>query len=336
MKKIFIRSPYFIEIDTEIGGKVELYFYNKGESVPTDATYVLTKQRPSPAQTSLTFNIANYAKEFISPINPVSVTVPTAENANMFCYVLIKRYIQTESSYTLLGEETIVCLNGFSNYADGYNYNTTDAVVPMFNENINRQLFSGEYVNCYIDDFGGDTLQWINSDGDLDFEPNGNVYKLHLKEGNNRLYNDGDDIVYFDITANDVCEPKYTPMQCTFVNRYGGWEYLTFFKASYLSTDAKKEDYSLLPSSVDYNVLQGQRRSFNLQGKSKIKVNSGWVAENYFELIEDLMLSKTILLDNKPVTIKTSSMDKKQGVFDRVINYTIELDYNFGVINDVV
>ena len=206
----------------------------------------------------------------------------------------------------------------------------------MFNENIIRQLFSGEYVNCYIDDFGGDSLQWQNLLGDLDFEPNGNVYKLRLTKGTNELYNDNTTTTYFSITAADVCEPKYTPMQCTFVNRYGGWEYLTFFKASYLSTDATKQDYNLLPSSANYNVLQGQRQSFNLQGKSKIKVNTGWISENYFELIEDLMLSKTILLDNKPVTIKTSSMDKKQGVFDRVINYTIEFDYNFGVINDVV
>ena len=336
MKKIFIRSPYFVQINSTIGGKVELFFYNKGESVPTVPTYTLTKKIPSANQPLLTFNIANYAKEFINPINPVSVTVPTAEVSNTFCYVRIKGYEETTSGFDLISEETIVCLNGFSAYSDGFNHSTTDAVVPMFNENINRQLFVGEYVNCYIDDFGGDTLQWINSDGDLDFEPNGNVYKLHLTKGTNELYNDSTATTYFSITAGDICEPKYTPMQCTFINRYGGWEYLTFFKASYLSTDATKQDYNLLPSSVNYNVLQGQRQSFNLQGKSKIKVNTGWVNENYFELIEDLMLSKTILLDRKPVTIKTSSMDKKQGVFDRVINYTIEFDYNFGVINDVV
>ena len=336
MKKIFIRSPYFVQINSTIGGKVELFFYNKGESVPTEPTYTLTKKIPSANQPLLTFNIANYAKEFINHINPVGVTIPTAEVSSTFCYVQVKEYEETSTGFEKISDETIVCLNGFNSYSDGFNYSTTDAVVPMFNENINRQLFVGEYVNCYIDDFEGNFLVWKNLLGENSFSPNGNIYKLPLTKGVNSLYDFAIENLYFSLNASNICEPKYTPMQCVFINRYGGWEYLTFFKASYLSTDATKQDYNLLPSSVNYNVLQGQRQSFNMQGKSKIKVNTGWVDENYFELIEDLMLSKTILLDSKPVTIKTSSMDKKQGVFDKVINYTIEFDYNFGVINDVV
>jgi len=65
MKKIFIRSPYFIQINEtgQLGSKVELYLYNKGESVPTLPTYILSKKIASTTQTENTYNIANYAKE---------------------------------------------------------------------------------------------------------------------------------------------------------------------------------------------------------------------------------------------------------------------------------
>jgi hypothetical protein len=43
---------------------------------------------------------------------------------------------------------------------------------------------------------------------------------------------------------------------------------------------------------------------FNHQGKQSIKCNTGWVDENYFELIQDLLLSETVLLGGKPVSSK--------------------------------
>ena len=41
MKKIFIRNPYFIEIDeaAQTTGKVELYIWNKESTKPTEPNY---------------------------------------------------------------------------------------------------------------------------------------------------------------------------------------------------------------------------------------------------------------------------------------------------------
>jgi hypothetical protein len=133
-----------------------------------------------------------------------------------------------------------------------------------------------------------------------------------------------------------VCEPKYTPVLCDFINRYGGWETITFFKAQTNNITAKSDDYKLMPKEVDYNVFRGQSKSFNFNGSQNVTLNTGWVDENYSELITDLLLSETVLLDQKPVNLKTQSSELKTKLKNRMINYTMEFEYNFNLINDVV
>jgi hypothetical protein len=157
MKKIFIRSPYFIEIDEagQTGAKIEIFLWNKGTTEPTTATYTLTKNIASETQTLIAWNVANYAKEYIKPIAPVTVSVPTEENVNCWCYMKIKRYKIVDAVETLLDTETFVCLNGYTQYSSGYNQNTTANVVPLVNTNIKLTTFSGfNYINVFIETVG--------------------------------------------------------------------------------------------------------------------------------------------------------------------------------------
>ena len=331
MKKIFIRSPYFIEIDeaNQIGSKVELYFYNKGTSVPSEPTYSLSKPIASTLQTNTIYNISNYAKDFIKPIAPFYSDVDFEENVNTWCYVLVKRYKEVSSgSYTLIDEETIVCLNGYNEYSDGYNYSTTDAVVPLFNSNIKKQKTNNElYVSTFFE-VGTYSIAYQEFTFTLIISE-AQIYKVNLIQ--NSINING-----FIINSEQICEPKYTPITCNFINRYGGWEYLTFFKANTQSIDVKSKDFDMLPTNLNYNVLQGQKRVFNKQGMQKIKCNTGWVDENYSDLIQDLLLSELVLLDNKPAVVKSQSSEMKTYIKDKNINYEIEFEYSFGLINDVI
>lgn len=334
MKKIFIKSPYFIEVDEagQLNAKIEIFLWNKGTTEPAFANYTLTKNIASTTQTLIAWNVANYAKEFIKPIAPVVVSVPTEENVNTWCYMKIKRY----SDDMLLDAETFVCLNGYTQYSNGYNDYTTDTVVPLINTSITQ--LHNKYIDCWIDENLATSYSWVWGTGELDVDSTGSVYKLPLAYSNdNYLYllnpTTGK---FFNIKSEEVCEPKYTPVTCTFINRYGGWQYLTFFKASMESIDVTSKDFDMLPASINYNVLQGQKRRFNFQGKQKIKCNTGWVDENYFELIQDLLLSEVVLLDNKPAIVKSQSSEKKTHLKDKNINYEIEFEYNFGLINDVI
>jgi hypothetical protein len=331
MKKIFIRSPYFIEVD-EVGqtsAKIEVFLWNKGTTEPTTPNYTLTKSIPSPTQTDIAWNVSNFAIEFIKPIAPVSVTEPTEENVNTWCYMKVVRY----SDDVELDDETFVCLNGYTNYLNGYNQSTTDAVVPLLNVDI-KQLHN-KYMGCRIDEETEITYSWVFGALEYDINSDSGVWKLPIDYSNeNYLYTGA--TTFFNVVSESVCEPIYTPVICTFINRFGGWQYLTFFKANQQGIDVKSKDYNLLPSSIDFNPLQGVKQRFNFQGTQKIKCNTGWVDENYSELIQDLLLSQVVLLDNKPAIVKSQSADIKTHLKDKNINYEVEFEYNYGLINDVI
>jgi hypothetical protein len=89
---------------------------------------------------------------------------------------------------------------------------------------------------------------------------------------------------------------------------------------------------------VNYDYRRGQTKPFNINGNGTIKVNSGWVTEDYFEWIQDMMLSDTILYESSqiPVTIKTTSMQKKTELNDKNINYTLEFEFANKLINNIV
>jgi hypothetical protein len=331
MKKIFIRSPYFIEIDEpgQANAKIEVFLWNKGDTEPTTPIYTLSKDVPNVVQNSISWNVANLAKEFIKPIAPVTVSVPTEEDPNTWCYMKVISY----SDDVEVSDETFVCLNGYTLYPSGYNYSTTDDIVPLVNVDIKAYRYTDvPYINVFLDsndyNWAGDVDNFFSASTD-------GMWKLPYDFNTYTFGVDGspDDFVFY---SEELCEPKYTPITCTYVNRFGGWQYLTFFKASSSSIEVTSKDFNLMPSSIDYNVLQGQKQRFNFQGKQKITCNTGWVDEDYFELIQDLLLSETVLLGGQPAIVKSQTSDKKTYIKDKNINYTIEFEYNYGLINDVI
>ena len=94
MKKIFIRSPYFIEIDEpgQANAKIEVFLWNAGDTEPTTPIYTLSKDVPNVVQNSISWNVANLAKEFIKPIFPNPVSVPTEENPDTWCFMKVISY----------------------------------------------------------------------------------------------------------------------------------------------------------------------------------------------------------------------------------------------------
>lgn len=333
MTKIFIRSPYFITIDEDgqSNAKIEVFLWNKGDTEPTTPSYTLSKNVPSLTQTKILWNVANFAKDFIKPISPTDINIPTVEDVKCWCYMRIISY----SDNVEINDEMFICLNGYTLYSGGYNQSSVAAVIPLVNVDIVSQ--HNKYINCWVDNNALE-YSYVTGDNEYDFDANDNLWKLPINYSiENYLYLANPETgTFFNIVSNEVCEPKYTPLTCSFINRFGGWQFLTFFKASSSNIETEYKEFDLLPSGIDYNVFQGQRKRFNHQGKQTIKCNTGFVDENYFDLIQDLLLSELVLLDDKPVLVKSKSSEKKTHIKDKLINYEIEFDYNFGLINDVI
>ena len=149
------------------------------------------------------------------------------------------------------------------------------------------------------------------------------------------LYNTGlDEIARVRYTL--VCEPKYTPYQVSFVNRYGVADFITFFKVSTEQGNFTNDQYkrSIYQDGFTTPSLQvGQYQDFNVNSRNTITMNTGWVDENYANVIEDILMSENvaILLNGSWVAAspQRGSVDYQKEINSKNINYTMSFDVAF-------
>jgi len=136
------------------------------------------------------------------------------------------------------------------------------------------------------------------------------------------------------VTIEKVCEPKYTLNTIDYINRYGTWDFIQFFKASQDSFNTTSEQYrkSIGSSSISgysYDVTEELYKQFNTNGKTRTTLNTGWVTEDYKEAIKDLMMSERVMLNGNPTSVITNSVTLQKSINDKTINYTIEVEEAF-------
>lgn len=162
--------------------------------------------------------------------------------------------------------------------------------------------------------------------------------KRQIKIGStNKLYTFSDGVIS-EITATNVeenCEPILEPQLVQFVNRYGGLDFIWFFKMRTDSVSTESKDYKLLQPAMSYDVTIGQNAKYNFNGKQSVKMNTGFVNENYNELIQDLMLSEKVWINSIPAIVKSSGTEFKTQIRNKNINYEIEFEYAFDIINNM-
>jgi hypothetical protein len=350
---IYTRSPYFITVNEsgQVGSKIELRIWNGTGSVPTPATYTFSKSIASSTQTENVYNISNFVKEYIDNVAPVYAAGET-DSTTMWANVQVKRFKETSvGSYTLLDTTTYLGTNGYTLFTDGYNYTNASNTFMLLSDNTKEIRYditkSIPYVNVLINPAGGDVITATYKDlrgrNELvvGYTETKGMLKIPLTTTSVK-YNKGNTLTItynettFQYRVIPICEPKYSPVICSYINRFGGWQFLTFFKSRTDNINVEGSNYNLLQDSINYNVSKGQSKSFNINGKQTVKLSSGFVPENYSDLIQDLLLSETVLLDGKPVEVKTQATTLKTSLQDKNINYEIEFDYAFNLINNVI
>lgn len=353
-----IRTPYFITINEtgQVGSKVELFIWKTG-SIPATPTYTFAKAIASATQRENVYNISSFVREFITNISPDNAT------NELWANVTVKRYKETSVGvYSLLDTVNYTAVDGYNNFAGGFNQTQGTNFAVLANPNLDQFYWNNDayadaypipFINVYANLTSPDrvdvTYQDMNGFNEVTDTYNTagkNIYKVPLSKVTYK-YKNGNKVIiryYVGTTLTQtrtfnvypICEMKYTPVICNFINRFGGWQTLTFFKAQYNNIVTQGNKFNLTPSAVNYNPLIGKTKQFNRNGMQSIRINTGWVDENYSELIQDLMLSETILLDLKPVIIKTESTELKTSTNNKMINYELEFDYSFDLINNVV
>jgi hypothetical protein len=351
---ILARSPYQVIINeaNQIRTKVELRLWNKGGTRPTNPTYIMSEGIASVTQRQTNYNISPFILEFIDKykLQYTSTTITQADNRE-WCIGEYKTFYEREDlDMTLISTVSFCAVNGYSTVEQGMNYYPAQENDYLLLANPSIKVYWNTtipYYNFIVRDVDTDYRAiWYDKSGE-------ELYGVTFYNGEDNFFNYAIPLVYgasayviirsskdeniYKIYTEEICEPKYPVQTMWFVNKLGGWNQFTFFKASYNSINVKNSDYSLMQKEVNYDYRRGQTKPFNINGNGSIKVNSGWVTEDYYEWIEQMMLSDTILLNPQtPVTIKTTSMQKKTYLTDKNINYTLEFDFANKLINNIV
>jgi hypothetical protein len=133
--------------------------------------------------------------------------------------------------------------------------------------------------------------------------------------------------------------------QVWFVNRYGVWDFILCNKRSSSTVRRESEDFhrniaQFSSSSITYSTEKHSVKDYNVDGMESLTLNTGFQGEGLGILITQLMMSEQILIENGtgqllPYRLKNTSEEIKKSVTDRNINYTLNFEPSFNIVNSI-
>jgi len=360
MKIIKARSPFsaIIKVAGQIETKVELFIWNKPDSIPATPNYTFSSKIVSVANPIGVYNLANEIQEFLTATMPITNgTINQQESRLMWCNVQVKTYYKTDINFILDQTLNYVAVNAYNSYQFGlqntntvtYNLGYYFASDANIEQNLPIKDFDANYKYPYIDLLidkdvlvGAITIENGIVGYNLTTVSGIEMYRIPILTNGSALT----DNYFFRIKngatkltekqVNFVCENKYNPMLLSFIGKLGGWEHIYCFKAKQETIDVKGIEFKSNQNYTTFDANIGQQQTYNTNGNKSITINTGFVEESTNILIEQLFLSETITLDGLPVMLKNKTTVLKQAIKEKNINYTIELEYNFNLINDFI
>jgi hypothetical protein len=202
-------------------------------------------------------------------------------------------------------------------------------------------------------------VNWGDGDEDQEITDNGNTNQKiqYLILTDTEYLSDGDTVTissdstdYPDdviITLKKVCEPKYTPLNIIFYNKYGALQNLWFFKKSMTNINITSQQFknNILDiensgSTPSYALSKHQEKKFMANGKESITVNSGFYSEDHNEVVREMLLAEQVWIfdgtNTLPINLKSNTLQFKKSVNDKLISYTLSFDYAYDKINNIL
>lgn len=172
---------------------------------------------------------------------------------------------------------------------------------------------------------------------------NGNPYLDDVLKPHNHDCGESYTIIFYDeflvemgrTTYVLTAEPKFTPIQVAFVNRYGVMDFMTFFKKSTQVLNFSAESYKASVYNDGFTSLDTMTRQmtdFNVNATREMTLNSGWVTEDYNGVLEDILMSEEVYVrfDEKwmAINIRRQPLEVKTSVNDKTINFTLSFTFS--------
>jgi len=331
------------------------------------ATYALQK-KPLGSEDSITVDISEIVNDHIEQVFTGTYSASSAKSSIWVTVATSPR----QSDGTLIGStitsNTYLAQEGYNKFKEGVNY-TTEPTAMISSNYIQYHL--GSTVTIPVNVERVTSIQWRSGTGVREtdsFTDNGNQnQKIQYAQFTSTTLLDNVLVTYDSgststITLAPTEECKYPVNKITFVNRWGAMQDLFFFKKSVDSLESRSESFNrsifearavhLDPPEEEgqacqesltfntYSTTAHAKKTFNANATESVLLNSGFVNELMNPFFEELMVSENIWLTDSsaniyPVNLKESSFTKKTGLNDRLINYTMNFEKSFDLVNNI-
>ena len=373
MSKINARSPYYITIGvnptvanlTQVD--MELYVYTGTQTTDRTNLFTLTSFA---INNVVTFEISEIVRDYI--LNTFDGDYATD---NVWVDYRTTNYIQgsaqTPSAYTqLTGFDGYGFYEDGANPQNDsgllqsnlkvIKLDDAPAVIPVYTEITNRVSYEldGEliYTKAITDsDESDEQIEYVSNtiNGSDEFEDrviqDGGTFEESscLEQFANEFTLFDFDTIYIDtdtgvikLTVENIKECKYDPYKITFVNKFGALQDLWFFKRTneVLTTKTEKFKRNIIVNG-SYDTRRHQQKILTKNGSEKLTLNTGFYPEEYNEVFKQMQLSEDCWIEinsqTLPINVSSSSLNYKTHLNDKLINYTIEVDFAFDTINNI-
>lgn len=371
------RSPYFIRTPQETDANLSYFQINitiaSGvlgvAGCPANLGTFTLQKKPLTGEDSVSFDISELVNDFIEQkfINNTPLTGYNVSADTQSVWVTVVTSAR-ESDGTIIGSATTtnyLAQEGYNDFKDGVNYTTEPLVMisgnyiqynkgdyiylPVNVEKVSSVIFmyNSSVISTYGVSDNGDANQKIEY-----------AYYLTTDQEINTIRYIADDVAY-TITVKQIEECKYPVHKIVFLNRWGAFQDLYFFKKSVESLESRSENFNRsifqarqvyytqreadCNENYNYNVYSTTahaKKTFNANATESISLNTGFVPESMNPYFEELMVSEYVWLVDEndvvyPVNLKDSSFTYKTGLNDRLINYTMNFEKSFDLVNNI-
>ena len=245
---------------------LQLYVYSgtEGSQTASDLKYTIEKEIID-GDTKILFEIGELVRDYIDiTFNDdyvcktkwvTAITTLYDENNEIFTYSnpVTNHYVAL-NGYGYFEDEINPQLSTDALVSSNYMYipESTTSKIPIWAEAVGKVVVDSTTTEITDSGNSNQKIQYVN---------------IPANSSSIKVYDIHDSSILKTITITNVCEPKFTPYKITFVNKYGAYENIWFFKKSTESlsvTDEKFKRNTINNSTVTYNTYEGHQERYNV------------------------------------------------------------------------
>jgi len=321
---------------------IQIYIYEGtlGNYTSANLVYTLSKDRIS-SSTNILFEIGelvrdyvehNFNDDYLSATKWVTISKTLIDEATNEEYALGSPVIKN-----------FVLIDGYGEYEDQINPQLSDNALISANDIYIPENTAGKFP-IFAEGVGKVTIDSVDTQITDSGNSNQKIQYVTIPADSStiQVYDTDDTTLLKTVTVHNICEPKFTEFKVTFVNKFGAYQDVYFFKKTTETFAVQDDTYkvnNINTSTISYPTYQGQRQRYGVNGQTSLQMNTGFIKESAVSTIEELFLSENawIRYEGKtlPIIPKSKSFTQKTSLNDKLINYTVDFDFAFNKINNV-